>query len=267
MDDVILIDDKWYVLASSSRADDRTRVLKHGETFGLFDRYGDIQHIGIGDQGLYHEGTRFLSQFELSINQRRPLLLNSTVKKDNSIMTVDLTTTDLFEAGQCIIHKGTLHIFRSKLLWKGVHYEQIRLHNYSEKAISFTLGFNFAADYNDIFQVRGVQRKKTGELIPLVCQKNEICLGYRGLDGLTRHTHVDFSITPEIQEGHQAQFPVTLQAHQQLEFYLSIACEVDSHKPAVLSYQAALQQTNRAIEASVMRSPVSTPPTNNLMTG
>jgi hypothetical protein len=108
MDDAILIEDKWYVLATSSRADDRTLVLKQGETFGLFDRHGDIQHIGIGDQGLYHEGTRFLSRFELSINQRRPMLLNSMVKKDNSLMTVDLTTPDLYVSGQRSIPKGTL---------------------------------------------------------------------------------------------------------------------------------------------------------------
>ncbi len=51
MDDTILIENKWYVLATSSRADDRTLGLKQGETFGLFDRHGDIQHIGGGIQG------------------------------------------------------------------------------------------------------------------------------------------------------------------------------------------------------------------------
>src|ERR671918_722842 len=97
MQELIQVEDKWYVLATSSRADDRTRVLKHGETFGLFDRHGDIQVLGAGEQGLYYEGTRFLSRLELEINHARPLLLNSTVREDNSLLMVDLTTPDLYE--------------------------------------------------------------------------------------------------------------------------------------------------------------------------
>lgn len=248
MDDTILIENKWYVLATSSRADDRTLGLKQGETFGLFDRHGDIQHIGIGDQGLYHEGSRFLSRFELSINQRRPMLLNSMVKNDNSLMTVDLTTPDLYVSGQRSIPKGTLHIFRSKLLLEGVQYEHIRLQNFSGKEIRFTMEFEFAADYNDIFQVRGLHRDKSGELLPATCKDKEISLGYCGLDDVTRHTHLHFSIKPEMSDGRMAQFPISLQPHQQQEFYISIACEINGYKPETLPYAEARHKINKIIE-------------------
>lgn len=46
MEDIISVNDQFYIRASSSMADNRTRVLKHGETFGVFDRYGDIQPVG-----------------------------------------------------------------------------------------------------------------------------------------------------------------------------------------------------------------------------
>ena len=49
MDDAIRIAERWYVLATSSRTDDRTRVLKHGDTFGVFDRFGDVHPIGTGE--------------------------------------------------------------------------------------------------------------------------------------------------------------------------------------------------------------------------
>ena len=113
MEDVIQIKDQWYILATSPRAEDRTRVLKTEETFGLFDRFGDIQPIGIGEQGLYHEGTRYLSSFELTVNQRRPLLLNSSVAKDNVLLAVDLTTPDLYQDSELTIQKCSVHIFRS----------------------------------------------------------------------------------------------------------------------------------------------------------
>ena len=50
VEEIISVNDQYYILASSSMADNRTRVLKHGETFGVFDRYGDIQPVGRGTQ-------------------------------------------------------------------------------------------------------------------------------------------------------------------------------------------------------------------------
>ncbi len=82
-DELLSHHDKFYIQATSSRTDDRTRVLKHGKMFGVFDRYGDVQPVGLGEQGLYFDGTRFLSRLELRIGGRRPLLLSSTVKKEN----------------------------------------------------------------------------------------------------------------------------------------------------------------------------------------
>ena len=50
-----------HLLAASSLTDERSRVLKHGDTFAVFDHYGDIKPGGLGKEGLYHEGTRYLS--------------------------------------------------------------------------------------------------------------------------------------------------------------------------------------------------------------
>lgn len=248
MDDVIRIDDKWYVLATSSRADDRTRVLKHGETFGLFDRHGDIQHIGIGEQGLYNDGTRFLSQFELSINQRRPLLLNSTIKKDNSIMTIDLTTPDLYEAGELIIAKGMLHIFRCKLLWQGVQYEHIRLHNYAEQALNYRLHVNIDSDFNDIFEVRGAHREKSGQRLQPTYSDTDLCLSYLGLDKVARHTRIHFSEPFQTYDGSEVKFFLSLGPHQEQDLYISISCDVGKQKNDVVSYHEALAEFNKQIE-------------------
>lgn len=103
MEEIIRVEDQFYILATSSLADDRTRVLKNGETFAVFDRYGDIQPIGLGEQGLYHEGTRFLSRLELRLGKDRPLLLSSTLKEDNTLLAVDLTNPDIFIDGQVVI--------------------------------------------------------------------------------------------------------------------------------------------------------------------
>ena len=67
MDDILRVEDRYYILSTSSLADDRVRVLKYGETFAVFDRRGDIEPFGQGVQGIYHEGTRYLSQWALRL--------------------------------------------------------------------------------------------------------------------------------------------------------------------------------------------------------
>ena len=65
--EVIQVGSQHYILATSSRADGRTWVLKSGDAFAVVDRYGDIQPLGLGEQGLYYEGTRFLSRLEVEL--------------------------------------------------------------------------------------------------------------------------------------------------------------------------------------------------------
>src|SRR3970040_1221385 len=109
-----LENDRYYILASSSYADDRTRTLNHGNTFAIFDRWGDIKQLGTGVQGLYHEGTRFISDMQLSINGHRPALLSSNVKDENEILSIDLTNPRMRTEARRLIEKGGLHISRSK---------------------------------------------------------------------------------------------------------------------------------------------------------
>src|SRR5262249_8275623 len=77
----------YHVLATANLADDRTRVLKHGDTFAVFDHYGDVKPGGLGEEGLYQEGTRFLSCLVLELEGARPVFLNSTVRDENEQLT------------------------------------------------------------------------------------------------------------------------------------------------------------------------------------
>src|SRR3990170_4823499 len=79
---VVEVDGRYYILATSSPADESDRVLKHGESFAIFDRWGDIKPVGMGEEGLYHRGTRFLSGLWLRFGDERPLLLGSTARRD-----------------------------------------------------------------------------------------------------------------------------------------------------------------------------------------
>jgi glycogen debranching enzyme len=154
MEETLLVEEPYYIQAPAAPADERTRVLKHGETFAIFDRFGDIRPGGLGEQGLYHAGTRFLSRMSLLINGSRPLLLSSSVREDNVLLSVDLTNPDEKHNGDIVLPHGSLHVHRERFLWEGVCYEQLRIRNFHPQSARLQLSLMFAADYADIFEVR-----------------------------------------------------------------------------------------------------------------
>lgn len=86
---------QYYVSTTSSPAHDRARVLKYGRLFSVFDRVGDIQTSGLGEQGLFFEGTRRLSELLLRLWGARPLPLSSTIETNDFLFTADLTNLDV----------------------------------------------------------------------------------------------------------------------------------------------------------------------------
>src|SRR5579864_9461660 len=120
MEDIIEAQDQFYILAKASQAAQRTAVLKHDETFAVFDYSGDIGAFGTGEQGLYHEGTRYLSLFRLRLNGNRPLLLSARIKDDNELFGADLTNPDTpVGRGDLVLARDLVHLFRARFLWDG----------------------------------------------------------------------------------------------------------------------------------------------------
>jgi glycogen debranching enzyme len=150
--------DAHHVLADSSLTDERIRVLKHGDTFGLFDQYGDIRPRPKGEAGLYHDGTRFLSRFLLEFEGARPFLLSSTVRDDNDQLSVALTNPDLCREGRVYLPMGSLHLAWRKFLWMGALYQELRVENHGMQPVNATIGMQFASDFADIYEVRGLKR-------------------------------------------------------------------------------------------------------------
>src|SRR6476661_3947825 len=79
-----LRDDPYYIVAPAPLAGERDRVLKQGDTCAVFDHHGDIRPVGMKEQGLFHEGTRFLSCLALRLGRGGPLFLSSTVNQENA---------------------------------------------------------------------------------------------------------------------------------------------------------------------------------------
>ncbi len=248
VEELIRLQDEFYILASSSRIDDRTRVLKHDDTLAIFDRFGDIAPVGFGELGLYHDGTRFLSRFGLTIGRHRPMLLSSTVTEDNTRLIVDLTNTDLHVAEQVVIPRGTLHASRETVLWQGVCYQRLRITNYGRSKVVVSLGIQLDADFADIFEVRGVKRARVGRRLPAVEEDAALVLAYEGLDRVTRTTRIRFSERPAQITESEVRFEFSLEEQEQWVLHLTLACQVASTQPRELAYQEALERLERRLE-------------------
>src|SRR5438132_4461982 len=130
MSDIIEVKGQYYIRANASIADAGNRVLKHGDTFAIFDRHGDIRPLGFENQGVFYEGTRFISRWKLGINGTSPLLLSSNVKEDNDFLVVDLTNPVLHLRNGSSIPHGTIHLVRTIFLWEGNLFERTEISNF-----------------------------------------------------------------------------------------------------------------------------------------
>lgn len=229
-------------------ADAGMQVLKHGDTFAVFDRHGEVGRTGVGEQGLYHRGTRHLSRWELWINHCRSLLLNSTMKEDNSLLVVEFSTPDIQDDDTTVVPQCTLHGFRSLILRDGAFHEYLCLTNYATQPLDLLIEYRFAADYRDIFEIRGAVRAQRGNLLPAELDGDAIILGYRGLDNVERKTQLKFEGGSEHLDQSICRVPIRLSTHAEQTLHATISCtsgtgyfSVKTHAEAVADVNVSLQ--------------------------
>jgi glycogen debranching enzyme len=249
VEDVIQVQNQFYILATASKASERLAVLQHGDTFAVFDQYGDVGAFGTSEQGLYHEGTRYLSRFRLRLNGQRPLLLSSRVKDENELFGADLTNPDMpiGESGQAL-QRDIVHLFRCRFLWNGAWHERVRLWNYSRATIPLSLTFDLDADYADIFEVRGTRRSRHGEQLDAALAGRELRLGYRGLDGETRWTVIDWSDDPQAMSASAARFEYRLEPQTPTSLTIAIRCERERRRVPSIAFDRAQVEAMASVD-------------------
>jgi glycogen debranching enzyme len=248
MTDVLQLDDQFPILADAQRMAGPLRVLKHGDTFGVFDQHGDIIGGEAEEQGLYHRGTRFLSTLELLLARRRPLLLSSTVSDDNVVFVADFTNVDVRRDERVELPRGEIHLFRSRIVGEGFSIDRMRVGNHSTRIIEVPLSIRFGSDFADMFEVRGTRRSRRGTLLPE--RLGEPCvLTYVGLDNVERRTRISWTRRPDALEPGMARFLLRLEPHETISFDMSVICEDDGATRAAADYDSELSASRATLAA------------------
>ena len=220
----LVVTQKYYISTAEVPVDDRPQVLKYGDLFAVFNRYGDIEPSGLGEEGLFYEGTRFLSNFALRLENSQPLLLSSTISRDNFLFSADLTNVDLTTNSGVHIPRGTLHLHRSKFLWEGACYEKFRVTNYGLSPLTVWLRLAVQADFADIFEVRGTTRQRRGNRLPSSLTQDELVLAYEGLDGRIRKSKICCTPAPVSIDEDVIVFRADLNVKEEQTFFVEVSC-------------------------------------------
>jgi glycogen debranching enzyme len=207
---------------ATERAVQHAFVLKEGDTYFVMDGHGDV---GGGVDGLFHDDTRMLSTFVLRLDGARPSLLSSGVSQDNVFFTANLTNRPLPVLGSTSMPQGVIHLERKRFLWGARLFERIRLVNYSDQPAQAPLTLQFGADFRDMFEVRGQQRARRGDIGAPEVGTHGVVLRYQGLDTVTRLACIDFSQVPQRLDAGTAAFTVPLAAHGEWTLHIEVGTE------------------------------------------
>jgi len=249
--------DDFAITAQISLIEQRFRTLKHGDMFGVFDQRGDIRPGPGGTEGLYFNDTRTLSEFELLVAGRWPILLSSTLRDDNATLTCDLSTPDLPERD---LASNLIHIRRSRFLWQGVCHERISVRNFDAEPHSLPVEIRYGADFADLFEARGMTRPRHGNHEPAEVTPESVTLAYTGLDQRRRWTELRFDPAPaRIDEG-RALFNLDLPAHGRALIFIEISCDQAAvpHKPSDSFLKRMLEQRRWTRQSSARAAAIET---------
>lgn len=194
-------------------------VLKDGDTFLIANANGDV--IGDSD-GQFHNDTRILSRYRLTLGDSAPALLSSMVSRDNVFFVAHLTNRTLPPLGGDETPHGLVHIKRTRFLCTDRMFERVVLTNYGRDLVHLRLVFEVDADFRDMFEVRGSHRATRGQAQMPQPRENGLVFGYVGLDGKECRSSLVFSRPPQPLQDGRLCLDFQLESRARQELYLEV---------------------------------------------
>jgi glycogen debranching enzyme len=121
----------------------------------------DGRILGGVDDGFFTRDTRLISGYELRINGRRPMLLNSAPLQFFSARFEFTNEAFLDDVGP--VDRQSLAIRLDRTVSEGVH-EDIDIVNYGQRPVRLTIEVAIDSDFADIFDVRKDQLVRRGQI-------------------------------------------------------------------------------------------------------
>jgi glycogen debranching enzyme len=227
----------------------RLLATKEGEMFLYADEEGNLAG-GYQGMGLYYRDTRFLSLYDMRVDGRAPVLLSSSAERAY-MSYVDLTNPDIWDDQKIEVPQQTLNVRRIRVINDRL-FERIRFKNYNEQAIRASVEVVFGVDFADIFEVRGLRRKRRGQFFHPKVDGRRIIFAYRGEDDIFRQTRIELGADPDevtVDEGRvRVVFRLELAAHQTRLFTFMIEPVIGEARREAIQFDEAVHELRRSYE-------------------
>ena len=136
-------------------------------------------------------------------------MLNAGLSDDALEAAIDLTNPDVFVNPMVVLPGRSTRLLRRLTILGGQLYQWLAIESFVQDDHDLELTLHFAADFVDVFEVRGHPRPRRGEMLPPLVDGKTVRLGYRGLDGAC-DTSLTFDPPPARLHADGAEYRVTL---------------------------------------------------------
>lgn len=221
-------------------------ILKNGAHFVVLDEAGLMPAGTSYGYGLYKDDTRYLSSLDFSLNGANPVLLSASTEEGYAGRFIYGNAADAASGTP----EQQIMLQRDIVIRDGVS-EKITLTNFGNQPVILSLAIAYSNDFADMFEVRGIGRKRRGQLQSVEQSlPNGSLISYIGLDNKLMTTRLLFSETPAKRQGDRVEFQYKLNGQQSKTIEMNISTagldETFAPNPTIVSYDAGKLQADKA---------------------
>jgi glycogen debranching enzyme len=181
--------------AIPAEAREELLVIKDGELFLCARTDGDVAAPRVSSEGFYAHDTRYLSEIRFEVGSAPPVALSYAAVDDRAI--VDSTNASLPREALPPVPQQSLSISRELMIASGRLYYLVRVLNFLRETVTTSVSLALAADFADIFEVRGGPRRDArGRALAPKQLERGLVLAYVGEDEVFREAVIELDPQP-----------------------------------------------------------------------
>ncbi len=208
-------------------------VIKDGDLFLCARTDGDVAAAEVSGEGFYAHDTRYLSKIRFEVGDVPPIALSYAAVDDRA--NVDSTNARLPRGALEPVPQQSLSIGRELMIASGRLYYLVRVLNFLREPVTTRVSLVLAADFADIFEVRGGRHRgaRGHALAPKQIERG-VVLAYVGEDDLFREAIIEFEPVPaQVDLGTdstRAQWEVTLEPGMPTTVLITAEPSIGGHR-------------------------------------
>lgn len=218
-------------------------VLRSDENSLVCTSSGNVDATTEPATGLYHHDTRHLSRLSISFAGVEPVLLDAQ-ETEHGISAIFCNPTVEDSAGQ-VIPAQSLTMRRRRVLVERL-VESVSVSNYGLQPVDAEVRIDFDADFHDIFEVRGYERRGSRGQVAVEPGPSQMRFRYPGADGKERTTTVRFRPQPDSLVDNRATFRFSLAPRQTAAIDLEVSVGAGKGERSLADASELVRQRQRA---------------------